>query len=536
MSARAPLDADLSERASLIRSMFAICGLAVLVVSPVILTSPNTRPFVFLLPFLVVFALVELLLYAGMAAQATWLFVGSFGAAFSALIFLAGGLETGVSSTLVIVAIVGSWLLGKRFGLLLTALALSVQTVEFFMGAGDLLVFGDVDPAHHRLVTSLVTVSVTGLVASSAVWHLKRSLSELQEQTDRLQRAREYAARVVQCMGDGVIVADSEGRVVQANRTATQLLGLRSESEMIGSLASDLLAGVFDSSSPELRGKGVLQGGSGEPSPVRWARSAVIDDAGRALQVFVISDDQARITAEQHSLLAARAAEEAYQAKTRFLANMSHELRTPLNAVIGYAEILAEDLGEDPSADDARRIREAAGHLLALVDDVLDSSKADDAGATLTLAPQDLGEIARACVLTVRPLADRRHNTLSVCAEPGAREALGDARLIRQILLNLLSNAVKFTDNGRIDVKIEPCERGVSLSVSDTGVGIAADRLHQVFQPFVQLDAPAGTAGTGLGLTLSRRFAESMGGTLEVRSTRGRGSTFTLTLPAAPFV
>jgi signal transduction histidine kinase len=238
---------------------------------------------------------------------------------------------------------------------------------------------------------------------------------------------------------------------------------------------------------------------------------------------------------------AKNAADEASRTKSRFLATMSHELRTPLNAVIGYSEMMleeAEGAGNAEQAADLRKIHGAGKHLLALVNDVLDLSKIEAGKAGLDADGFDLGGLVDEVAVAAEPLVLKNGNTLEVARAADLGAAVGDATKLRQVLLNLLSNAAKFTRNGRVTLAAAR-ERGLDgdwivISVRDTGIGISAAGRAKLFQSFSQLDLSIGRnfGGTGLGLALSRQLCELMGGTITVESEPGRGSCFTVRVPA----
>ncbi len=233
-------------------------------------------------------------------------------------------------------------------------------------------------------------------------------------------------------------------------------------------------------------------------------------------------------------------AESANLAKSQFLANMSHELRTPLNAIIGYAEMLqedAEDGGNDGAVQDLHRILTAAKHLLSLINEILDLSKIESGRMDVATAEFDPIEMLEDLIETVRPMAEQNTNTISLSGEAPKR-ANTDAMKLRQCILNLLSNASKFTKNGAIDVEYATrTHNGVEqifITVKDTGIGMSKEHMGRLFQPFVQAD-PSITqqyGGTGLGLTITRRLAQLLGGDVTVKSTLGEGSAFTLHVPA----
>ena len=239
------------------------------------------------------------------------------------------------------------------------------------------------------------------------------------------------------------------------------------------------------------------------------------------------------------------AADAANRAKSQFLANMSHELRTPLNAIIGYSELLreeAEDRGETSKIADLDRIGVAGRHLLSLVNEVLDLSKVEAGKTELSVDEFDVRILIEEIVDTIKPLVAARGNCLTVDCPADIGMMRSDPMKLRQVLLNLLSNAAKFTEAG--DIRLGAARQGSKLdsgnpgnmvfTVSDTGHGIASEQVEAAFTAFEQTDASHGgvQGGTGLGLPLSRHFCAMMGGTVALESEVGKGSIFTVRLPA----
>jgi signal transduction histidine kinase/CheY-like chemotaxis protein len=229
-------------------------------------------------------------------------------------------------------------------------------------------------------------------------------------------------------------------------------------------------------------------------------------------------------------------AQQANQAKSAFLASMSHELRTPLNAIIGYSEMLleeAEEAGQAAITADVEKIRTAGKHLLELINAVLDLSKIEAGKMELYLETFEVAHLTGEVKTIIEPLAEKSGNTLHVAIDPAVRTMRTDQTKLRQILSNLLGNANKFTSRGRIDLTVRPFGDKISFEVKDTGVGISADQLGRLFEPFTQADSSTSRrfGGTGLGLAISRRFARMMGGDIDAVSEPGQGSTFKLTLP-----
>jgi len=242
---------------------------------------------------------------------------------------------------------------------------------------------------------------------------------------------------------------------------------------------------------------------------------------------------------ENQLLLAKAAADQASVAKSAFVANMSHELRTPLNAIIGYSELLKED-GEAQGAHalvaDLDKVLTAGRHLLALINDVLDLSKIEAGRMQLDLGTFNLEALVHSVAETAARLAAARKNTIHVHVPEPVGAVHLDRTKVQQVLLNLIGNACKFTEHGRVDVHVLPAPNGsVMLEVADTGIGMTPEQRSRLFQEFSQADVSTTRryGGTGLGLAISRRLCHLMGGTVDVDSESGKGSTFTVTLPRA---
>jgi len=254
--------------------------------------------------------------------------------------------------------------------------------------------------------------------------------------------------------------------------------------------------------------------------------------------------DRVRLHAAEHVARAQaerlrREAEAANRAKSDFLATMSHELRTPLNAIGGYAELMAMGVHgpvTDAQRDALRRVERAQRHLLRLINDVLNFAKLEAGRVAYDAAPVPLAEVVADAGALMEAQFAARGLRYEAAAAPGL-VAVADREKVGQVLLNLLSNAAKFTPaGGRVTVSADAGDGRARLRVADTGIGIPADQLDVIFEPFVQVDGTrTRTAdGTGLGLAISRDLARGMGGDLTAESTPGAGSTFTLALPAAP--
>lgn len=231
----------------------------------------------------------------------------------------------------------------------------------------------------------------------------------------------------------------------------------------------------------------------------------------------------------------------ASQHKSKFLANMSHELRTPLNAIIGVTEMLLEDahdLKRDDEVEPLERVIRAARHLLALINDILDLSKVEAGKMELHLESFPLAPLVEDVLKTIQPLAEKNGNELAANCPADLGTIRADQTRVRQALLNLLSNANKFTERGKVTVSVRrtagDAGEWITMAVADTGIGMTPEQLGKLFQEFVQADSSTTRkyGGTGLGLAISRRFCQMMGGDITVESEVGRGSTFTVRLPA----
>jgi len=259
------------------------------------------------------------------------------------------------------------------------------------------------------------------------------------------------------------------------------------------------------------------------------------DATGKLLRMTgTVQDITEQVEVEQALITARNEADRANMSKSEFLSSMSHELRTPMNAILGFGQLMDyDDSLPDEQKDNIKEILKAGYHLLDLINEVLDLSKVESGNIDLSLEPVEVCPIIEECLSLIKTLADKRDIKISRSGLKGTA-VRADRMRLRQVLLNLLSNAIKYNREGgsiMLEVLTEGCDR-LRINVSDTGFGIPAKRLSEVFLPFNRLDAEnSNIEGTGIGLTITRRIVEMMGGSVDVTSEVGAGSTFWIELP-----
>ena len=372
--------------------------------------------------------------------------------------------------------------------------------------------------------------------------------------TDRVQsdRAANEAVERYQAIftgvPSGIFRSAPGGEILEANRKLAEIFGYSSVEELkrevhdVGALYLDrhdrirfiesvVAGGSIENFETKIRRR------TGEIIDVSMNASVVKDREGNVLGFEgTLVDVTVQRRAEENARRGWAEADRANQAKSVFLSRMSHELRTPLNSIIGFAQLLELRQPEPDVADSVHHIVKAGHHLLELINEILDIAKVEAGHIGLSIEPVRLGEVVLETLALIRPLAAARAIAISYEGDPEfGTYVLGDRQRLKQVLLNLLSNAVKYNrEGGSVAVTSRLEEGDVIVAVSDTGPGMTADQLDRLFVPFERLGAEAsGEEGTGLGLTLSRNLTEAMGGVLEVSSTYGRGSTFTVTLPSS---
>ncbi len=368
-----------------------------------------------------------------------------------------------------------------------------------------------------------------------------------------LKAIETYAQNIVDTVREPLLILDTTLRVRSANRAFYQTFHVSSE-ETENRLIYELGNGQWDI--PDLRTllEDVVPKSSvfndfelEHTFPVIGRRVMLLNarklQAGHhgELLVLAMEDVTERRRSEEEVAKAKKAAETANKTKSLFLANMSHELRTPLNAILGYSEMLHEEAVDkhlDEFSGDLEKINAAGKHLLALINDILDLSKIEAGKMELFLEDFDVAKMIDEVASTIRPLVEKNANTLHIGCAPDLGVMHADLTKVRQALFNLLSNAAKFTHEGLVTLdasrqRMDGSE-WIVFRMSDTGIGMSPEQILKLFQDFTQADASTTRkfGGTGLGLALTRRFCQMMGGDVTVHSVPGEGSVFTITLPA----
>lgn len=373
------------------------------------------------------------------------------------------------------------------------------------------------------------------------VSHLVGVLEDLSEEAAARRDLEAETARVehyLKLAGAAILEIGQDGCVCLANDTALMLLK-RERDDLIGRHYVSLSDRPWITPDIQARIESWLAGENETPLSfdsrhgdtwVRW-RVGVRQDPGSGDIVTAVGEDLTAVLKEKHR------AEAANQAKDQFLSNMGHELRTPLNVILGYAEMLedlAREAGRAQEAEDLGRIVGAGRRLLTLINEVLELARSESGQRAPSYDSIDVDRLVAEVRTVIDPKIAANGNRLSVTADQQG-PCVSDASMVRTILLNLLGNSAKFTRDGEVTLQIVAGPGGVTLSVRDTGAGIAAADLERVFEPFVQADSSTSRAfgGSGLGLALCKRFCEQLGGRIHVDSEPGSGSTFTVSIPGA---
>ena len=382
---------------------------------------------------------------------------------------------------------------------------------------------------------------------------LQAEVTERERTGAALRESQQHLRNILNHAPIGVAYTDTAGRILDANPKLSEMLGWPDKSPAAPTIA-DLLHPEDRRADVEIRNR-LLHGEApmarqrlrcqrvgGDMLWTQVGVSMLRDAQGQPNRMIWVLEDITEHLALEDAQRARRGAESANKAKNEFLSRMSHELRTPLNAMLGFSQLLELDRRQPLTPHQMEwtgQIRQAGWHLLHMINDTLDLARIESGHVELDPRVLDLGELVAGANALLAHNAEARGVKVEVRLFDQARHVLGDHTRVKQVLTNLLSNAIKYNvEQGHVLISSHVTAGGaVALEVSDTGQGMSESQLAQLFQPFNRLGREAGPVeGTGIGLVISLRLAQLMGGTLRARSEAGSGTTFTLELPRAPDV
>ncbi len=414
-------------------------------------------------------------------------------------------------------------------------LALGGLAATALLGALLLTITG-----HHRR---------TELAVQAATSQLRREMAERAHAESALRDSEQRLRNILDHLPIGVMFANPQGYLLDCNPRLCEMLGISAdelrgrsvlqlvrpeESTRVHAQRARLLAGAAETMLDHVR----LATTDGRELVVRVTVTGLRGPDGRVLRMVAVMQDITELLRLQASETALQRAEAGSRAKSEFVSRMSHELRTPLNAMLGFAQLLGLD--RDPALSTrqqewVRQIQRAGWHLLEMINETLDLARIESGAVRLTVAALELRPLLAACRDLVAAPAQQRHVEIHEHIADDALALRGDATRVKQVLTNLLSNAVKYNRvGGQVDIEVRRIGGQIEVAVRDTGLGMTPSQLGALFQPYNRLGREqSGIEGTGIGLVIAKRLTELMGGTLEVSSQAGEGSTFTLRLPAA---
>ncbi len=396
-----------------------------------------------------------------------------------------------------------------------------------------------------------------------AVWDAKgdpyrmvgtsRNITEQKRSDEALRESEQFNRTLIDSSPIGLVLSHEDGSLVEANNAFANIIGYSRETIFsldYWDITPKAYAEVEHAHIEQLKREGCFNAFEKELThkegylvPVRVS-GLLIEKNGERFVWSIVEDITEQKRSEETLIRAKQMAESANVSKSQFIANMSHELRTPLNAIIGYSEMLKEDAEDAELPDyitDLTKILSSARHLLGLINDVLDLSKIEAGKMEVYNELFDINLMLDDVLSTISPMVEQAENTLVLDFDDPLGQIFADVTKVRQVLLNLLSNASKFTEKGNITFSVflehsdteSHVASWVAFRISDEGIGMTGEQQKKLFQAFTQADASTTRkyGGTGLGLVITKRFAEMMRGSIKVDSAYGRGSTFTVRLP-----
>ena len=534
-----------------------LSGLLALCVFPVYLVivgKPSLSSAIAFLWLLSPIAVAVFLSRTGRLPAAQLLSVANFAGVVTYCTWLTGGLGSWLIPWLVAVPLQGG-LSGDRrilgFATLAAGLGLAILGTAAWFGYTRPAEPGPLSPIILGLIGAMTATAYAAAMAMAMAAQLVQKRSE-----NAVLPGDELYRLLVDNVSDMITRHDEKGRVLFASLGAKQLLGEPTQKVLGDGLFERVhvadrpayltaLSQCLANNAPTAVELRVRHAGGIETARYVWAEMHCRPMRGahgaglKRLSIVAVTRDISDRKNQEAELVRTRdEADSANRIKTQFLANMSHELRTPLNSIMGFSEILNRELfgslGEGRYRDYAHLIHESGEHLLNVVNDILDISKIETGKFKIVKEPVDLASLVESCCDVMRHTAEQKQLTLMVEVAPVLPALAADRRACKQMLLNVISNAIKFTNpGGSVRVSARALNGTVEIAVTDNGVGIAAAELPKLGNPFVQASnsRDASCEGAGLGLSVVKGLAKLHGGKLELRSTLGKGTTATITLP-----
>ena len=536
-----------------------LSGLLALCVFPVYLVivgKPSLSSAIAFLWLLSPIAVAVFLSRTGRLPAAQLLSVANFAGVVTYCTWLTGGLGSWLIPWLVAVPLQGG-LSGDRrilgFATLAAGLGLAILGTAAWFGYTRPAEPGPLSPIILGLIGAMTATAYAAAMAMTMV--MAAQLVQRRSENAVLPGDELYRL-LVDNVSDMITRHDEKGRVLFASLGAKQLLGEPTQKVLGDGLFERVhvadrpayltaLSQCLANNAPTAVELRVRHAGGIETARYVWAEMHCRPMRGahgaglKRLSIVAVTRDISDRKNQEAELVRTRdEADSANRIKTQFLANMSHELRTPLNSIMGFSEILNRELfgslGEGRYRDYAHLIHESGEHLLNVVNDILDISKIETGKFKIVKEPVDLASLVESCCDVMRHTAEQKQLTLMVEVAPVLPALAADRRACKQMLLNVISNAIKFTNpGGSVRVSARALNGTVEIAVTDNGVGIAAAELPKLGNPFVQASnsRDASCEGAGLGLSVVKGLAKLHGGKLELRSTLGKGTTATITLP-----